>query len=305
MTDVHGAEQTYRKFISAIKMYKANVAILAGDLTGKVLVPMVKQQDGTLVAYHMGQKNVARTQEEIEALKTRIRFAGYYPYSITLEEMEMYNIGKLDAQSKFRELMCTVLENWLELAEKHLKDMGVKLFIMPGNDDDYIIDDVLRKSSYVINPTDKIMYVDEWHEMISLPYSNITPWNCPRDVPEEKLRDKIEELTSQVNNMQNCIFNIHVPPFGTRLDQAPVLDRNLQQKSQEIKPVGSTAVYDAIKKHQPLLGFHGHIHESRGEVKIGRTLCINPGSEYSEGILHLALIDLEKGKIVNHMLITG
>ena len=60
--------------------------------------------------------------------------------------------------------------------------------------------------------------------------------------------------------------------------------------------VGSTAVRSAIEKFQPLLGLHGHIHESKGSIKIGRTLCVNPGSEYSEGVLKGVMMNLdEKG----------
>ncbi|RLI72905.1 metallophosphoesterase [Archaeoglobales archaeon] len=303
-TDVHGAEITYRKFISAVKIYRPDVAIIAGDLTGKVLVPIVKQQDGTLVAYHMEQKHVAKTKEELDELIKKIRYAGYYPYCVTAEEMEMYKTGKLDAVAKFTELVCEVLKNWTALAEEHLNNVGVKFFMMPGNDDDYAIDEILNANDFIINPADKVMYIDELHEMMSLPYSNITPWNCPRDLPEETLRKKIDELANQVENMGTCIFNIHVPPFRTPLDQAPLLEKDLQQKAQGVQPVGSIAVYEAIEKYQPLLSLHGHIHESRGTVKIGRTLCINPGSEYSEGILHGVLIVIEKEK-VNYTFTTG
>ena len=45
---------------------------------------------------------------------------------------------------------------------------------------------------------------------------------------------------------------------------------------------GSTAVRASIEKHQPLVGLHGHIHESKGFVTLGRTLCLNPGSEYGK-----------------------
>jgi len=304
-TDMHGAEVTYRKFISAVKMYEANIAILAGDITGKVIVPIVNQPDGTYVAIHMGQKNVMRTKEEVDALKARVRFAGYYPFDARPSEIELYESGKLDPKTRWKELTCTVLKEWLDLAEKHLRSAGVKFYLMPGNDDEYYIDDVIKGNAYVINPSDKVRYIDEYHEMINLPYANMTPWKCPRDLPEEQLYEKIRELAKQVKDMEKCIFNIHVPPYGTTLDQAPVIDEGMQLRAGEMTPVGSTAVIKAIKEFQPLLGLHGHIHESRAIERIGRTVCINPGSEYGEGIIHGALIDLEKGKIKNTVLTTG
>jgi Icc-related predicted phosphoesterase len=72
-----------------------------------------------------------------------------------------------------------------------------------------------------------------------------------------------------------------------------------------LKPAGSTAVRKFIEQVQPLVALHGHIHESAGHVRIGRTLCINAGSEYTEGIVKAALINLEDGKVKGHMLISG
>jgi len=65
------------------------------------------------------------------------------------------------------------------------------------------------------------------------------------------------------------------------------------------------AVREAIEKYKPLLGLHGHIHESRGVVNIGRTLCINPGSEYGEGIIRGAIVDLAKDKVLSYQLTSG
>jgi hypothetical protein len=302
---MHGAEVTYRKFIGAVKMYEATIAILAGDITGKVIVPIVKEPDGTYTATHMGQKNIARTEEELDALKSRIRFAGYYPFDVTPDEMEKYQTGKTDPKEKWKELTCAVLRDWLGLAEKHLMDKGVKFYLMPGNDDEYYIDEIIKTSSYVINPSDQIVNIDDAYDMINLPYANITPWKCPRDVTEEQLYDKIKIISSKVNNMNNCIFNIHVPPYGTSLDQAPLIKDGLQLQAGEMVSVGSTAVLKAIKEFHPLLGLHGHIHESRAIERIGRTVCVNPGSEYGEGIIHGALVDLENGKIKNAVLTTG
>ena len=65
--------------------------------------------------------------------------------------------------------------------------------------------------------------------------------------------------------------------------------------------VGSIAVRAAIEKYQPLLGLHGHIHESRSAQKIGRTLCINPGSEYGEGVLRGILLELSSKGLEDHV----
>ncbi len=61
----------------------------------------------------------------------------------------------------------------------------------------------------------------------------------------------------------------------------------------------------AIEKYKPLLGLHGHVHESKGFVNIGSTLCINPGSEYGEGILRGVIVELGDGKVKNYLLTQG
>ncbi|RLG63511.1 hypothetical protein DRO02_06455 [archaeon] len=60
---------------------------------------------------------------------------------------------------------------------------------------------------------------------------------------------------------------------------------------------GSKSVRYVIEKYQPLVSLHGHIHESFGFCKIGRTYCVNPGSEYAEGILRAFLVEIDGKKV--------
>jgi len=110
-------------------------------------------------------------------------------------------------------------------------------------------------------------------------------------------------------NSRTAIVNVHVPPFGSGLDEAPVLDAELRVQASlgqvKFAPVGSTAVRDMLVAVQPLVGLHGHIHESRGIRRIGRTIAINPGSDYSTGTLNGALITLEGEKVAAHQLVRG
>ena|SRR3990170_1139432 len=304
-TDVHGAEVTFRKFMNAGKVYKADIMIMAGDLTGKMLVPLVKNTDGSHTATYMGQQRIANNTEELNALQERIRFLGYYYFETDQEELHRYQSGELDIGAKFREQVADVLSRWVGMIEKHLLGTGIRCFMMPGNDDDPIVDGIIAKSNYVVNPANEILRLDDHHEMISIPNSNITPWKCPRDIPEDELQELIESQASKVTDMKNCVFNIHVPPYGTGIDVAPVLDAELHPQAGQMVPVGSKAVLEAMKKYQPLLGLHGHIHESRGAAKVGRTLCINPGSEYAEGVLHGAIVNLSEKGLKSYNLTQG
>jgi len=114
-------------------------------------------------------------------------------------------------------------------------------------------------------------------------------------------------MTDQLKNPEKSIFNLHDPPFGSHLDEAPDLTKDLDLKGggRITKSVGSVAVREAIEKHQPMLGLHGHIHESKGVTKIGRTTCINPGSVYEEGTLLGAIVDLEDRKVKQYYLTAG
>ncbi len=141
--------------------------------------------------------------------------------------------------------------------------------------------------------------------MISLSWSNPTPWDTPRECGEEELEKKIDGLASQIEDMKSAIFNFHVPPHGTALDEAPALSKDLVPSVGKTVSAGSKAVLNVIRKYQPLLGLHGHIHESRGVQKIGRTVCMNPGSEYTEGILRGVIVFLEKKKIKDFMFTSG
>ena len=147
------------------------------------------------------------------------------------------------------------------------------------------------------------------HEMISLGYSNPTPWHTERELSEEELMEKMEAMAPVVKAPQNLVVNFHAPPFDSRLDTAPELTEDFQIHTQMgqpmLVPVGSKSVRTYIEKHQPLLGLHGHVHESDGMSRIGRTLCINPGSAYTDGMLYGAIVGLKKDGLDTYQMVRG
>jgi len=308
-TDVHGSEQVFLKWLNAGKIYKADVIVMGGDITGKMIIPLIEQPDQTFTAEFMGTKFTVKSKEEVEHLEKKIRASGFYPYRTSAEHILELKQDSRKIDELFTQLMVETAARWVRIAEERLKGTGIKCYLMPGNDDQLVIDQAIEKSDYVVNPEGKVVQLDSNHEMISTGYSNITPWRCPRDIPEEDLEKKIEAMASQVENMQNCIFNFHCPPYGTTLDIAPKLDENLKpivSGGAVIEThVGSVSVRKAIEKYQPLLGMHGHIHESRGTFRIGRTLCINPGSEYTEGILRCILVVIDEKSVKSFLPISG
>jgi Icc-related predicted phosphoesterase len=207
----------------------------------------------------------------------------------------------------FQQVMLDGVERWMHMAEEKLAGSGVRIFVCPGNDDEMEVDDVVRKSEMVQLGEGQIVEIDGF-SMISTGWSNHTPWNTHREENEEQLGERIEAMAKQITDPSRAIFNLHCPPYKSGLDEAPAIDADLKllHGGRALRPVGSTAVRQAIEKHQPLLSLHGHIHESKGAIKIGKTLSINPGSSYEEGMLMGAIIQLDPKKgIKSYQLVNG
>jgi len=309
VSDIHGSNLCFKKFLNAEKFYGAKVLILGGDVTGKTLVPMVRTGGAALKVNEGGVELLLESHSEIEKVKRRISDGGGYPCVVDAKGLEDLEARPMRLSTLFRELAEERLESWIRLADKKLEGTGVKCFVSPGNDDPLEIDAVLGSGKHVVNPEGRVMTIDGEHEMVTLGYTNRTPWNSPRELDEEVLLGKIDRMSEEVENLETAVFNLHVPPIDTPIDQAPKLDRNLKPVVSGGSPVmvsaGSTAVRTSIERYQPLLGLHGHIHESRGMARIGRTMCFNPGSEYGEGILNGVLCEIEGGVIRSHLLTSG
>jgi len=309
ITDVHGSTRCFKKFLNAAKFYDANVLVLGGDITGKVLIPIIEQGDGTFSCSFEGDDLTLKNKAEVDDIVTRANNSGSYTQLMTKKEFDETAADPKNVKAAFVKAMVDRVGEWVRLAEERLAKTGVSCYISPGNDDIFDIDPVLSSSSYVLNPEGRVVSIDADHEMITLGYTNHTPWNSPREVDEDELGKMIEGMAANVKNMKSAIFNIHVPPIDTLIDKAPMVDKNLKVvvKGNQVQIIsaGSSAVRKAIEAHQPLLGIHGHIHESKGVVKIGRTLCANPGSEYGEGMLRGFLAQLEGDRIRTYLLTSG
>lgn len=305
-TDIHGSDVCWRKFVNAGKFYKVDAIILGGDTTGKEICPIIKYPDGKIVVQFFGRKDVVNNEKELPIHEKRIMDAGLYQYYTTPEEYEALTNDEDKVDEIFSGLMMERWRQWLEVAEKTLEGTGIKCLVAPGNDDRFVIDSIIDESEVVERAEGKVIEISG-HEMINCGWTNPTPWKTPRECSEEELLEKIRNMASKVNNMESCMFELHAPPYGTGLDEAPVLDENLVplKGGTERGPTGSTAVLQAIKEYRPLLGLHGHIHESKGAIRVGRTLCLNPGSMYSEGMLQGALVVLDGNKVKSYLFTSG
>jgi Icc-related predicted phosphoesterase len=306
-TDIHGSDICWSKFLNAGKFYEADVLILGGDMTGKAVVPIIHQGGDNYKVTLLEQEFAIANDEEMKEMIKRIRSRGYYPYITNPEELQYLTDRPDEVNKIFVDQVLRVVQQWMDLADKKLEGTGLQVYCSPGNDDMDEVDAIIRSSRHVLLVEGLITALDPNHEMISSGWSNRTPWDTHREEDEDQLAVRYEAMTCNLRDPRNAVFNIHVPPHKSGLDEAPELDKNLRPvlAGQALKPVGSTALRKAIEKYQPLLSLHGHIHEGRGATRIGRTLCINPGSMYEQGTLLGAIVKLGKSKVENYVLTTG
>ncbi len=313
-TDLHGSEHAFRKFINAAKFYEASVLIMGGDVLGKSIIPVVKDRSGRYRATVQGVAEELETEAELDRLLNRIGAQGAYSKVMSEEEYRAAQSDPSVLDDLFHEVARKRISDWVDFAETRLKGTGVKCYITGGNDDYPDTLEPLQRENLasVVGCEGKEVRIADQYTMISLGFSGPTPWKTPRETDEETLAQMIETMAASAADLGRCIFNLHDPPLDSTLDTCPMLDWNTDPPKQIIRGgqvvmygAGSSAVREAIEKYQPLLGLHGHIHESPGAIKLGRTLCLNPGSEYGEGILRGALVTLRDGKIEHYQLTSG
>ncbi|MBD3285572.1 phosphoesterase [candidate division WOR-3 bacterium] len=308
--DVHGANSVWRKWLKVPELYNVDALLLCGDLTGKSLVPIIKQADGTYNAFYFGRNWNLQEGSELDEMEQRIMDAGAYTLRCDKDRVKELQ----DNPSQVEELMMSMIKDrmaqWMEMLIDNVDLTKVDAVVMPGNDDDFEVDEVIRS----FGDRGVVWCLDDVIEVLGIPtislaYVNPTPWDTPREEPDKKLAKRIQKLVKKLPDPGQSIFNFHPPPFGTMLDLAPELDANKKPVTVagqvNFVHVGSKAVLEAVEKYQPLIGLHGHIHESYGHDKIGSTPVVNPGSEYGEGILRGYIIEIDEGAITNHWKVEG
>jgi len=306
-TDIHGSEVCWRKFLNAGAFHKADVLIMGGDMTGKAMVPIVRT-NGSWEVTLQDQRQVLTTEDEVRAIEKRISDRGYYPIRLTPEEITAWNADSALVDARFKAEMLGNVERWMALGDERLEGKGIRCIVSPANDDMFEIDPIIAAAKNIELGEANTIPLDGF-SLVSTGWANTTPWHTYRELEEPELRERIDGLVAQAPDPKRAIFNFHAPPYGSNLDNAPKLDADMRYVSggQALVPVGSHAIRDAILEYGPALSLHGHIHEGRGAVKLGRTLAVNPGSTYEDGVLQAAIVDLDskKGEVKRYLLING
>jgi uncharacterized protein len=307
-TDIHGSETCWRKFLNSGKHYEAKILILGGDMTGKALVPIVERGAGRWYATLLENRYDFESEDEVEEFEQSVQRRGYYPFRTAPDEMAELESDEKLRDELFHEKMLGTVERWMRRADEKLAGTGIECFVSPGNDDQFEVDEIVSNARHVHLAEGRVMEFGEF-QMVSTGWSNRTPWDTYREEDEKDLKERLRKMTSQVTAPpEKTIYNFHCPPYGSGLDDAPEITEDMRPKDagRSTVPVGSTAVREVIEEGQPALSLHGHIHEARGNTRIGRTLCINPGSSYEQGQLLGAVVDLDgKNKVKRFVLTSG
>ncbi len=306
-TDVHGSEICWKKFISAAKFYEADTLILGGDMTGKAIIPIIAQGGDKYKVTLLEQESILEGKEAVDKMVATIQNRGYYPYVTTPDEVNEISTTPGRSDALFMDQVMATVARWMDYADAKLAGTGIRCMVCPGNDDIFEIDAAIAASKSVRSVEGQVIQLDEHHEMVSSGWTNPTPWDTHREEPDETLLARIEAVIAQAKNPANAVFNLHAPPYGSGLDEAPELTKDLRPAyaGRSLVPVGSKSVLKVIEKYEPILGLHGHIHEGKGTRKFKKTLCINPGSMYEQGVLHGAVVELKPNKVGNYVLTTG
>ena len=308
--DVHGANSVWRKWLRIPELYGVDALLLCGDLTGKSLVPFIEKGNGKYNAYYFGKNWTLESGKETDEMEKRVQDAGAYTLRCNPDRIKELQNNPGQVEELMMQMIKNRIHQWMEMLINKIDLSKVDVIVMPGNDDDWEIDDVIRSFGdkgvpWCLDNVTDVLGIPT----ISLDYVNPTPWDTPREDKEKGMKKRIKKLVKKLDDPSQSIFNFHAPPHGTMLDLAPELDVNKKPVTVagqvNFVHVGSKAVTEAIEKYQPLMGLHGHIHESNGNDKIGNTTVVNPGSEYGEGILRGYIIEIKNNKIINNWKVEG
>ncbi len=309
VADLHGSAVCFRKFVNAAKVYRAEVLLVGGDIAAKTMTPIFEEAGGWSASVE-GEVRTGRSAEELARLEDWLRDSATVPYRTSRSDWAELIADRSRADAVFLRLELEELRRWLDWAKGRLAGTETRLLLGLGNDDFTPMEEVIAADDFAELTDREIVRVDDHHELLTLPYSNVTPWRTNRELSEEEIARRIDADAARLEEPSQSIFNLHVPPHNTPLDLAPRLDANLTKMmtpggEPDMIHVGSTAVRIALERHRPLLALHGHIHESKGSVAIGPTTALNPGSAYTEGTLLGAVVDLVKGGIRATMMTSG
>ncbi len=245
VTDLHGCEWKYEQLFEVAKDFQANLVINGGDMLPKDIDPF---RQGEFIANNLDNHFA------------RFNSAGiYYLCYPGNDDLRIFD--------KQFENTCNKYSFVIYLAQRKFEVGGYEFIGM-----NWVVDYPFRLKDRCRMDTDDYTFQEQFGTgLLSTPdgWQEIDDWfTCAKMFPT--IEEELELLVRPVD-MAKSVYVLHMPPYRSGLD-----------KCSYGAEVGSKAVYNFLKKYQPKLSLHGHIHESPEVTglwyaKLGRTICIQPG----------------------------
>jgi Icc-related predicted phosphoesterase len=147
---------------------------------------------------------------------------------------------------------------------ERLSLFGRPLLVVAGNMDPPELDQEFSRLGVSINARCVTLDTVCFFGVSAAPLS---PLRTPNEIPEAEILQRAESGWKGCTGSLRTVFVPHAPPYDTELDRTHTGFH-----------VGSHAVRQFIEAHQPDITICGHIHESRGIDRIGRTQIVNCGA---------------------------
>jgi len=173
-TDIHGSETCWRKFLNSGTHYGADVMILGGDMTGKALVPVVHDGGDRWHGTLQEQRRELTGDDEVAAFEQNVIRRGYYPFRTTPDELAELESDTQRLDDLFHGEMLGTVERWMAMAADKLAGEPQRVFVCPGNDDQFEVDEILGAATRVELAEGRVVEVDGY-QMASTGWSNVTP----------------------------------------------------------------------------------------------------------------------------------
>jgi uncharacterized protein len=293
-SDLHASNSCFRKLVSLALEIKVDAVLVAGDFAGKECRILVEKGEHFVCAGNKGE-TINLEAENVKAFREELGDKGIYSVLVREEVYSERESAVLISRARRKRL-----QSWCDYAGSVFREEGIRLIVIPGNEDGDDILSVLDQHSFVENVDESVVDLSDF-KIGGLGYSNQTPWDTPRELNEDEIRVRLDRLRSALGPPEKSIALIHVPPLASGLDWAPELIRRDDGELDFVPggqtTVGSLEVRNFIEGYQPLMVVSGHCHDSQGFRRIGPSFCVNPGSSYQTGTLLASLVVLEKSKI--------
>jgi uncharacterized protein len=274
---LEGSTLCYRKFLSAIDTYRADVGVLLGDLTGRKIVSVIKKSASSWEVPLDGKVHEIDSPAALAEVTAQIEDHGDYWLEQTPDEYEHLRSNPSLVELYFKSLVRERIQEWLTMADDRLSAAGPPVFIAPGSGDWRIIDELFEHGGRLLPCDDRIVDVDGY-QLVTSSASGPTEWELAREMDDHDLHKKLLELCSGVDDPDFAIFNLQAD---------------------------SKAAQRIVKRFQPVVRVRGSLVGNGGGVsKQGRTLELSPRSAMVEDAapaLYGVLLKLENGEVQDYL----